>query len=154
MSAERLLADIGSGEIALDTAAFIYLIEENPRYLPLLEPLFARVDKGQARIATSAITLLEVLVLPYRVGDFRLAERYRELLTRSAGLRLVGLDNAQLCAAAQLRALYRVKTPDALQVAAALSTEGRALVTNDRRLPEIPGLRILELRSYVRGPDS
>ena len=152
MSAERLLHDLGGAEVALDTVAFIYLIEEHPQYLPLLEPLFSRVEGRRLRIATSAITLLEVLVIPYRVGDLGLADRYRELLTCSSGLRLVPLDNAQLSAAAQLRALYRVRTPDALQLTAALSTDSRVLLTNDRRLPRIPGLRILELQAYLEGP--
>jgi predicted nucleic acid-binding protein len=64
------------------------------------------------------------------------------------GVRLIGIDRSQLRAAAQLRALHRIRTPDALQLAAALSARCTAFVTNDRRLPEIPGLRILQLRDY------
>lgn len=141
--------EIGTGPIALDTAVFIYFIEEHPRYLPLIERIFAEVDQGKLEAVTSAVTLLEVLVVPYRAGDHSLAERYEQLLTRGRGLRLVALDNTQLRAAAQLRARHGVRTPDALQLVAALSTRSKAFLTNDRALPDLPGLRILQLDSFA-----
>ena len=41
------------------------------------------------------------------------------------------------------------RTPDALQLAAALSAGCRTFVTNDRDLPAVPGLEVLQLRSYL-----
>jgi len=38
----------------------------------------------------------------------------------------------------------------AVQLSAALSGGCTAMVTNDRRLPAVPGLRVLELREYAR----
>lgn len=99
---------------------------------------------------TSALTLLETLVVPYRAGNASLADRYEGLLTRSRGIRLVALEHALLRTAAHLRAVTTVKTPDALQLAAALTTGCTAYLTNDRALPGIPGLRILQLRDYVK----
>ena len=52
-------------------------------YLTPLLPLFEAADAGLVSLVTSAVTLLEVLVVPYRSGDNRLAERYATLLTRS-----------------------------------------------------------------------
>jgi predicted nucleic acid-binding protein len=97
----------------------------------------------------SAITLLEVLVVPYRAGNLPVAERYEALLMGSRGLQLIGIDRRQLRAAAQLRALYPIRTPDALQMAAALSSGCSALVTNDRKMPQIPNLRILQLSNFL-----
>lgn len=48
----------------MDTAVFIKFIEEHPRYLSLIEPLFAEVDTGGRELVTSAHTLLEVLAVP------------------------------------------------------------------------------------------
>lgn len=141
-----LIERVGSGPVALDTACFIYFIEEHPRYLAALEPIFAAVAAGRMQVVTSALTLLEVLVVPYRAGDDGLADRYEQLLTRSRGLRVVDLDRTQLRAAAQLRAVHaRLRTPDALQMAAALSARCVALVTNDRELPAVAGLQVLQL---------
>lgn len=99
-------------------------------------------------MVTSALTLFEVLVVPYRAGNRDLADRYARLLTTSRGVRMVDMTRDELKAAAQLRAATSVKTPDALQLAAALSAGCRTFVTNDRRLPALPGLRILQLADY------
>jgi len=68
-------------------------------------------------------------------------------LTRSQGLRMVPLTLELLRGAAQLRAATGVKTPDALQLAAALAAGCKAFVTNDRRLPTVPGLSVVQLSS-------
>ncbi len=76
-----LIRDLGRGPTALDTVAFIYFIEENPEFLPLLEPVFEQVDRGQRKIVTSSVTLLEVLVVPYRARNLSLVKR----MTSSCG---------------------------------------------------------------------
>ena len=145
-----LITELGVGRVAVDTAIFIYFIEENPRFLPEILPLFKQADQGKRELITSALTLLEVLVVPYRAGNRHLAERYEALLTRSRGIRLVELSHDQLRAAAQLRAATSIKMPDALQLVAAIGGGCATFLTNDRRLPPVPGLRILELASYVK----
>ena len=140
-----LIAEIGEGTVAVDTAIFIYLIEEHPRFLPDILPLFRQADDGKRQLVTSALTLLEVLVVPYRAGNRVLAEKYEALLTRSRGIHVVDVSRDQLRAAAQLRAARGLKTPDALQLVAAISRGCAAFVTNDRRLPAIPGLRVMHL---------
>ena len=145
-----LIQEIGDGPLAIDTVAFIYFIEEHPRFLPTLDPVFAAIDEGRLPAVASSLTLLEVLVVPYRAGDVPLAEQYEQILTRSRGLRLVEIDRAQLRAAAQLRAVHMgLRTPDAIQISAALSGGCSALLTNDRNLPEVPGLRILQLEAFA-----
>ncbi|MES1255585.1 MAG: type II toxin-antitoxin system VapC family toxin [Acidobacteriota bacterium] len=144
-----LIADLGRGPVAVDTAVFIYLIEEDPRFLPHILPLFRAADQGRRTLVTSALALLEVLVVPYRAGNRSLAERYEHLLTRSRGIRMVELTRDQLRAAAQLRAATGVKTPDALHLVSALGAGCATFVTNDRRLPSIPGLRVIQLSSYL-----
>jgi predicted nucleic acid-binding protein len=146
-----LIADLGRGPVGVDTAIFIYFIEESPRFLPLLEPLFREVDEGRRELITSALTLLEVLVVPHRSGDHLLAGRYEALLTQSRGVRVAEISRDHLRAAAQLRAATGVKTPDSLQLVAALAAGCTSFLTNDRDLPKIPGLHILQLASYLSG---
>ncbi len=98
---------------------------------------------------SSALTLLEVLVVPYRSGDLTLADRYEALLGRSRGLELVDIDRGQLRSGAALRAAYRIRTPDALQLAAALSRRCPSFVTNDRNIPAPPGLKVIQLSDHV-----
>ncbi len=116
-----LMADLGGGPVGADTSIFIYFIEEHPRFLPLVEPLFREVSAGRKELVTSALTLLEVLVVPYRSGDHLLAGRYEALLTQSRGVHVADISRDHLRAAAELRAATGVKTPDSLQVVAALA---------------------------------
>jgi predicted nucleic acid-binding protein len=138
--------EIGSGPVGIDTAIFIYFIEEHPRYLPLVEPLFSAIDGGSLEGVTSTLTLLETLVVPVRAGDHQLAERYEAILTRSRGIRLVELDRAVIRGAAQIRTATRARTPDALQLSAALAAGCTSFLTNDRELPRLARLPVLQLR--------
>ncbi len=144
-----LIDDLGPGRIGVDTAIFIYFIEAAPVWLPLITPLFYAADAGQLELITSSVTLLEVLVIPLRKGNDALALRYEALLTNSRGVRLIEVNRHHLRRAARLRALTGLRIPDALQLSAAQETGCSAFLTNDRRLPEVPGLRILQLASYV-----
>lgn len=81
-----LIDDVWPGPVGVHTAAFIYFIEANPTYLPALRPLFDAADREVLTIVTSAVTLLEVLVVPYRAGNQLLAQRYEALLTLSTSI--------------------------------------------------------------------
>lgn len=94
------------------------------------------------------MTLLELLVVPYRAGNVELAQRYEAVLTRSRGVRMVDLTRDPMRLAAQLRAATGAATPDALQLATALATGCSDFVTNDWRLPAMPGLRVVQLDAY------
>lgn len=66
--------------VGLDTAPLIYFVEENPTYLPVVEPFFSAFDQGNFQIITSTVTLLEVLVQPLRLRNTSLANQYRDIL--------------------------------------------------------------------------
>jgi predicted nucleic acid-binding protein len=140
-----LIERLGEGPSGLDAAIFIYFIERSEEWRSLVHPLFKLAEQGKRTLVTSELTLQEVLVLPYRTGNFALAERYEDLLQRSTRLALVPVDRTNLKHAAMLRARYRAKGADSIQLAAALTSECTSFVTNDRKIPEIPGLRILQL---------
>jgi predicted nucleic acid-binding protein len=140
-----LIERIGPGRVAIDTSIFIYFIERHPTFRAEVAPLFQEADAGKRELVTSSLTLLELLVVPFRNGDRRLADRYEALLTHSRGLKMVDINRDHLKAAAHLRATSSVRTPDAVQLAVALTSSCVAFVTNDRRLPAVPGIRIVDL---------
>lgn len=137
---------LGSGPVALDSAVFIYFIEGHPEHQPALDPLFEAIEAGHLRAFTSAVTLLEVLVAPYRQKNFELATEYELILTRSRSIQLVAVSPALLRLAASLRAEYGLRTPDALQAAAGAAEGCTAMVTNDQRWPKAIGpMKIVQL---------
>lgn len=144
-----IISDIGIGPVCLDSSVFIYYIEESERYIEIVAPIFEAVAKGHLLAVTSGITLLEALVVPIRAKDKKLVKEYNQFLSESKGLKLLSLDLNLLRQGAYLRATLNMKTPDALQIAAALQENCSAFVTNDRRLPKVAGLRILQLSDYL-----
>jgi len=144
------VTDLNGQTVGVDTSPFIYFIEEHPRYLPIVGPVFEAIGDGRLEAVTSAVTLLEVLVVPDREQDEALAARYEAILGGSRGLHLIELSQPLLRAAARLRASTSMKIPDAIQVAAALSTGCPVLDSNDDRCPpRIGGLRILRIDDYL-----
>jgi len=140
---------IGPGPVALDTAAFIYFIEQHPRYFPLLKPLFEVIDRGGLMAVTSAITLLETLVVPYRNGALDVVLFYETFLRQGRGLVMLPIDVPVLKLAAEIRAMTSARALDSLQLAAASVTRCTAIVTNDHRMPELPGLTVLQLDDFT-----
>jgi predicted nucleic acid-binding protein len=131
--------------IGFDTAPFIYFMERHPRYVNIVRDLFERVDHGSITGYTSAVTLTEVLTVPKRQGNRDMANAYIALLTNSRHFMLLAIDAAIAEHAAELRGRYGLRTPDALQIAAALQTGCQGFVTNDKALKHVTELSILVL---------
>ncbi len=106
---------------------------------------FETLSEGNLRAVTSTITLLEVLVQPYRYGNKKLAEKYREILLYSDNLLTFPVSNEIADKAAELRARYRIRTPDAIQIATALHGEASMFLTNDRNLKRVQEIDIITL---------
>jgi predicted nucleic acid-binding protein len=131
--------------VALDTAPLIYFIEEHPAYLPKIRPFFEAAERGEFRIVTSFITLVEVLVHPLREGQTELADEYRKILLQSPDLTIVPRDESIAEAAAGLRARHNLRTPDAIQLATASTAGASWFLTNDADLTKVPGISVLVL---------
>lgn len=136
---------VGVSSLGIDTAPIIYFIEAHPRYDALVAEVFRRIDLGDLNGVTSVVTLAEVLVHPIQQKNIELQEEYRNVLLQSAHFRTLAIDSAQAERAAELRVRYNLRTPDALQVAAALAAGCEAFLTNDGTLNRVSELRVLVL---------
>jgi predicted nucleic acid-binding protein len=126
--------------IGLDTAIFIYHFEAHPRYLSLTTAALSGVAQRERQGVTSVITLMELTVRPHQLERPAVAQHYEALLSHFPHLTMVDVDRAVARRAAELRARYRVRPADALQVAASLVHEATAFLTNDRRLARLQSL--------------
>jgi predicted nucleic acid-binding protein len=136
----------GLGEhpvLVVDTAPIIYWLEGHPRLADRFAPVYEAAEAGTARVVISTVTLAEVLAGPLRTGNELLTAQYREALTRSAGWQVMPLDVEVAVEAARIRAAYRLRLPDAIQVANAIRCGAAALVTHDRALRRVRGLRVV-----------
>jgi predicted nucleic acid-binding protein len=83
---------------------------------------------------TSTITLMEIISRPLQLGRPEISTKYEALLANFPNLSLVEIDRDVARRAAQLRAIYHLRTADALQVAACQACGAQVFITNDRRL--------------------
>lgn len=133
MSTPPVWENLPEGALVLvDTAPIIYLLEGNEHFLPRFWPLFQAGEDGRLQIATTVVTLAEVLAGPLKAGKDVLAARYEEALRQGLGWRLLDLTAEVAARAARLRITYGLKLPDAFQLAATLESGAAALVTHDR----------------------
>ncbi len=135
----------GVTRLGLDTAPIIYFVEANPAYVSACRAVFARVAAGTIAAVTSTVTLTETLILPLRTQNAVLKAEYRDLLLNTNGVMLRPVDAPVAERAADLRAHYNLKTPDALQVATALENGCEAFLTNDAGLRCVAEIGILVL---------
>jgi predicted nucleic acid-binding protein len=115
--------------IYLDSCLVIYAIEwPDEKGETIRQKLVAAADQ---EFAISPLVIMECLVGPIKSGDpFRRAQYVRYL----ENFLVVPLSVDVSFKAAELRANFPIKTPDALHLAAALVSGCEALWTNDRRL--------------------
>lgn len=131
--------------LGVETAPFIYYTESRPIYLDKMRAIFQQMNQGQFEILCSVITLSETLNKPIKANDQILVDAYNSLFEDTYGLTLLPVNKIIARRAAELRAQYGLKTPDAIHVASALETGCQAFLTNDMGLKRVDEIQILVL---------
>ncbi len=134
-------ADLPNGALLLvDSAPLIYHLENNALFASRFEGLFLAAEVGDVRIALSTISLAEVLTGPFKSGREALATKIQRALYE---FQVVPLSEAIAVQAARLRARYKLRLPDAVQLATALEINAHALVTHDRDFSAVQDILVL-----------
>ncbi|OGW48647.1 MAG: hypothetical protein A2V62_03650 [Nitrospirae bacterium RBG_19FT_COMBO_58_9] len=123
--------------IGLDTNVFIYFLEDHPRYGAWCASLFDLIERGHNSAVTSTVTLLELLVQPYRDQKEELAQKIFALTSTYPQIEWVPVTLNVADRAAELRARYRLSTPDAIQLATAIGHKAMRFYGNDRALRRV-----------------
>ncbi len=148
MGLAELNAELASlNRICIDTAIFAYHLAEHPRYVDYTSAILFAVEQKKLEGMITTITLTELLTYPAQKGDVETLREWELYLTSFPNLLIVPLDQPLAREAALVRGETRLKTPDAVQVAAARLHGADALVTNDRpwgQRVEFPRVLILD----------
>ena len=138
--------------IGLDTSVFIYHLEAHPFFSQLAGEIFSGVEQGNWSAVTSTITLMEINVRPFQLNRPDIARKYEALLVNFPNLSIVDIDREITRRAAQLRAEFRIRPADALQVSASLVHKAGVFITNDQQLERLkPLIEVVILKDYVSG---
>jgi len=121
--------------VALDTVIFIYHFEKSKTYFKLTKEIFSKLDENQEFSAiTSILTLLEVSVKPIEDSRDDLLKEYSDKLLYDNKLTTLMIKRDVAIKAAELRAKYRLRTLDAIQIATSIIGKTGAFITNDMDL--------------------
>lgn len=131
--------------LGFDTAPIIYFVEANPKYDTVVTEVFQKTNDLEIVGLTSVISLTEVLVHPIRQQNFLLKQKYIDILQNNDCFFTKHITDSIAEKAAELRANYNLRTPDALQIATALENNCETFLCNDNGLKKVTELKILIL---------
>jgi uncharacterized protein len=120
-------------KVYLDSCIAIYLVEEHSKYCASIENSLAKLN---GIVCYSPLTELECLVLPLRLKRGDLVEKFGHFFALNMQLTM---PDSVYREAANLRAEFGLKTPDALHLATARFHDCSELWTNDNRLAGVAG---------------
>lgn len=126
--------------LLVDSAPLIYHLEDNARLAHRFAGLFEAATAGRLAIAISTITMAEVLTGPHKHGRVALA---RQMVAALIEHTICPLSASIAIESARLRVRYRLRLPDAIQLATALEINAFALVTHDRDFSSVRDIRVL-----------
>lgn len=129
--------------VVVDSAPIIYFLENHAKFAERFAPFFDAAESGELEVTISAITLAEVLTGPLQHGNELLAAQYERALTSATGWRVFAVNQQVAVQAARLRTVYKLRLPDAIQVATAVVVGAHALVTHDKAFAKITEMRII-----------
>lgn len=122
-------------KIFWDSCVLIYRIQRVSPWAEIIQEKFSPVASA-VRLYTTHLVRLECRVLPLREGSLDLLAQYDDFFLQSE-VEIVPLDSEVINLATTLRARHLLKTPDALHLAAAISSGCDEFWSNDDRLLKV-----------------
>jgi predicted nucleic acid-binding protein len=139
--------------LLIDTPVFSYHLSDHPRYAPLTAVILGAIESGKVAGLTSAVTVAEIMAIPAQVGDQQAMQDYELFLANFPNLRVEPLDVTLARETALVRAATGLRTPDAVQVAAARLNGADAIITNDHRwAARVTTPAVILLDAYLQQP--
>ena len=130
-------------KLFLDACTIIYLIESQEILGQKTRLFVEQYLQNNNHLAISRLSFLECRILPLKTKDSNLLECYNKFF-RLPNLQIVELTPDVINLATDLRVAYSnaLRTPDALQLACALSANASTFLTGDKKLSVIQEIKI------------
>lgn len=137
--------------IHIDPIVIAYHLLGISPYVDLTTLLFAGIHAETIRAQTSALSVYQLLVEPYRKGEEELALRAFKYLGSQPGLEIVPVTARIARQAAEVKARLGGSPERAVQLATALLGGSRAYLAIKSSLRRIAGMEIINLEDFATG---
>lgn len=124
--------------IYLDSAPVIYSVEQTAPWAAVVD---SRITIPGIFKFASDMTRMECRVVPIRTSNLTLLADFDDFFRQDVDL-VLDITSAVFDRAAEIRAQFGFKTPDAIHLAAAVLAGCDVFLTNDRRLSRFTGITI------------
>ncbi len=111
----------------------------------MADAVLAWIEQPRHSAVTSTVTMTEILIKPYKTVGEKAARALYDLLLMYPNLEWIPPDLEIAKAAAELRAIYRLETPEALHAATAMRSGATLMVTNDASFERVPAFETVLL---------
>jgi predicted nucleic acid-binding protein len=127
-----------------DTNLFIYLFEHNAKWSGRVVEFRRRMLERGDELFTSYLTVGEALTKPREMGNAFLEKSYLNFFVNGP-VELIAFEFEAAKRYADIRGRWRIRPPDAMQLACAAAAAIDLFVTNDSRLSAttVPGITFI-----------
>ncbi len=129
--------------VFIDTNVFLSILNEETNWRQA-KKLLERIHSGEHSGYTSVICISEILSGFYVKGDLEGGERFLTDIRAINNLIIVDVDLAVAKDAAELRAKYKMRLPDAM-IASSCKLNKCVLITRDEGFRKIKGMEVKSL---------
>ncbi len=137
-----------AGHVHVDAGVLALHMLGDRSYLDLTRLLFLSLGTGACTAQTSAMSIFQIGVEPFRRGEDVLALKACTHISALPGLEVVPVSGVIATQAAQVRAQLGGRTERAIQIATALVSNANAYLTQSSGLRRIAGMSVLSLDTY------
>jgi predicted nucleic acid-binding protein len=135
--------------VYLDTNIFVYFLDCNPDYFPVVAPIIEAIESGLIIGYTGDAAIAETLVKPYQTGNLELVASFKAFFKMDNFLAIQSHDAETFDLAAQLRARQGLKFIDALHFATAIQAGCKFFITNDGGIQSSKVLEVITVKTLA-----
>lgn len=137
--------------IGIDTMPFIYYSEKNPKFGQISKTLFKTLAEYETLGITSTSSFTEVLSNKKVAKNKRLVNAYYKFFSGTSLVDSIPTTLSICKEAVKIRIKYKLKLPDAIQVATVKSEGATIFVTNDNVFKKLDSkkFKVLILSDFI-----
>lgn len=135
----------GYRKIFVDTAVFIYYLEQNPSYFQRAKSFFEECYENEVELVTSVVTVEEYCVYPYMNRKQEYIDNFQKFISK-LGIAVHDINTDIAMLAAKIRSQFKgFKGMDAMQIATAEIAKCDLFLTNDKQLCQYENIKCITL---------
>lgn len=133
--------------VCVDTNIFIYHYQNSPHFFSETNLFFSKLAEGEISAITSIITLIELL--SFHAKDTKIKE-IQDAFHSTPRLTVIEVNQEIALEAAKIRRTYKIRLPDAIQLATAIYGKADIFITNDSKLQNFKDIRVILLENVMK----